>query len=175
MSNKCPRCSGALEPLDIDGVKIDRCGSCRGIFLDKYELNRLNALNSGAAENLNDGAPGSAAIETSDASKKINCLRCSSVMNVVNFSYTSGIFIDHCPACESVWLDNGELAKILQYLKASETISEEESASYQNTLNEIKQRACEQKESGFRSISSGGRMGSIVNFVYKMISKVSGE
>ena len=175
MSNKCPRCWGALELLDIDGVKIDRCGSCRGIFLDKYELNRLNALTSEAAECLNDGVAGHSTIQTPDASKKIKCLRCSSVMQTVNFSYTSGILIDHCPACESVWLDNGELAKILEFLKASESISEEESASYQNTLNEIKDSANKQKESGFRSISSGGKMGSIVNFVYKMISKVSGE
>jgi len=29
-------------------------------------------------------------------------------------------------------------------------------------------------ENNFRSISSGGKMGSIVNFVYKMINKVTG-
>jgi len=40
----CPRC--VTEPLDErvrDGVMIDVCGSCRGIWLDRGELEKLTA------------------------------------------------------------------------------------------------------------------------------------
>ena len=95
-------------------------------------------------------------------------------MQTVNFSYTSGIMIDHCPACNSVWLDNGELGKIIEFLKAGESSGAEDQARYNDLLNEVKNKTRQQMENNFRSISSGGKMGSIVNFVYKMINKVTG-
>ena len=39
----CPRCTSTLEELDRDGITIDRCTSCRGIWLDRGELERLTA------------------------------------------------------------------------------------------------------------------------------------
>ena len=174
MSQNCPRCSNALELMDIDGIKIDRCGSCRGIFLDKYELNRMNAASETAIASLNDAA-GSVASSKNDTGARIKCVRCAAVMETVNFSYTSGIMIDHCPACDSVWLYSGELAKIIEFMKASAKMSEEESAGYTETLDEIKAAAKQKKEGDFRAISSKGKMGSIVNFVYKMIDRISGE
>jgi Zn-finger nucleic acid-binding protein len=38
----CPRCQSAeLAELDRDGVTIDRCSACRGIWLDRGELEKL--------------------------------------------------------------------------------------------------------------------------------------
>lgn len=38
----CPRCTSAsLTELDRDGVTIDRCDRCRGIWLDRGELEKL--------------------------------------------------------------------------------------------------------------------------------------
>ena len=39
----CPRCHAALAELDRDGITIDRCESCRGIWLDRGELEKLVA------------------------------------------------------------------------------------------------------------------------------------
>lgn len=36
--SKCPRCGNDLSERDYKGVKIDQCGSCGGIWLDKGEL-----------------------------------------------------------------------------------------------------------------------------------------
>jgi uncharacterized protein len=39
---RCPRCqSSELAELDREGVTIDRCSSCRGIWLDRGELEKL--------------------------------------------------------------------------------------------------------------------------------------
>ena len=49
----CPRCEGRiLEELDRDGVTIDRCPGCRGVWLDRGELEKLIARASQEA-----GAP----------------------------------------------------------------------------------------------------------------------
>ena len=38
----CPRCNTAsMEELDRDGITLDRCNSCRGIWLDRGELEKL--------------------------------------------------------------------------------------------------------------------------------------
>lgn len=37
----CPKCAGELRSYERNGVTIDQCGNCRGIFLDRGELERL--------------------------------------------------------------------------------------------------------------------------------------
>lgn len=39
----CPRCHSALAELDRDGITLDRCNACRGIWLDRGELEKLLA------------------------------------------------------------------------------------------------------------------------------------
>lgn len=40
----CPRCpSASLHELDRDGITLDRCERCRGIWLDRGELEKLLA------------------------------------------------------------------------------------------------------------------------------------
>ena len=37
----CPKCQGAMRSYERSGVTIDQCTDCRGIFLDRGELERL--------------------------------------------------------------------------------------------------------------------------------------
>ena len=37
----CPKCQAPMLPAERSGVTIDQCGGCRGIFLDRGELERL--------------------------------------------------------------------------------------------------------------------------------------
>lgn len=40
----CPRCpSAALHEIDRDDITLDRCERCRGIWLDRGELEKLLA------------------------------------------------------------------------------------------------------------------------------------
>ena len=39
----CPRCKASLSELDRDGITVDRCDRCRGIWLDRGELEKLLA------------------------------------------------------------------------------------------------------------------------------------
>jgi Zn-finger nucleic acid-binding protein len=37
----CPKCHGEMRQYERSGVTIDQCGECRGIFLDRGELEKL--------------------------------------------------------------------------------------------------------------------------------------
>lgn len=44
---QCPRCDTAsLTEMDRQGITIDRCQSCRGVWLDRGELEKLIARES---------------------------------------------------------------------------------------------------------------------------------
>lgn len=38
---KCPVCSGAMREASRNGVMIDTCTRCRGVWLDRGELDKL--------------------------------------------------------------------------------------------------------------------------------------
>jgi len=42
--NKCPKCGCNLEEREHQGVKIDACPECGGIWLDKGELELIEAI-----------------------------------------------------------------------------------------------------------------------------------
>ena len=48
----CPKCHGQMRSYERSGVTVDQCGECRGIFLDRGELERLVDM-----ENQHYGAP----------------------------------------------------------------------------------------------------------------------
>ncbi|MFC6158228.1 TFIIB-type zinc ribbon-containing protein [Kribbella jiaozuonensis] len=37
----CPKCRGQMRSYERNSVTVDQCGECRGIFLDRGELERL--------------------------------------------------------------------------------------------------------------------------------------
>ena len=41
MELTCPKCQGAMRSYERNGVTIDQCSECRGLFLDRGELERL--------------------------------------------------------------------------------------------------------------------------------------
>ena len=41
MQMTCPKCHGEMRTYERSGVTIDQCTECRGIFLDRGELERL--------------------------------------------------------------------------------------------------------------------------------------
>jgi uncharacterized protein len=60
----CPRCeSSVLVELDRQGITIDRCETCRGVWLDRGELEKLIARETQpAAERPRDDREYAAAV-----------------------------------------------------------------------------------------------------------------
>ena len=57
MELTCPKCQGVMRSYERNGVTIDQCTECRGIFLDRGELDRLvDAENSWHGESARPAA-----------------------------------------------------------------------------------------------------------------------
>lgn len=46
MTMQCPKCGAPMQTFNRNGVQIEQCGGCRGIFLDYGELEALTRLES---------------------------------------------------------------------------------------------------------------------------------
>ena len=41
MAITCPKCGGEMRSYERNGITIEQCAECRGVFLDRGELERL--------------------------------------------------------------------------------------------------------------------------------------
>ena len=53
-SMKCPVCNVDLTMADRQGVEIDYCPQCRGVWLDRGELDKIIERSSGAFGRFGD-------------------------------------------------------------------------------------------------------------------------
>ncbi len=104
----CPRCEGLkLECQEINGIRIDTCGKCGGVWLHKGELDAITHPHDGDIEYCSTDAADIDSI--SDAC----CPKCKGTKMVkVNFISFSDIVLEHCRKCQGLWLDRGELDAI---------------------------------------------------------------
>ena len=104
----CPACKNAMITLELEGVEIDYCTDCGGIWLDAGELELL--LNEpDKAKNLLD----SFKIDSKGTEKKRKCPICDKKMQkIVVGSSKPTLLIDKCSRSDGLWFDKGELQDI---------------------------------------------------------------
>ena len=123
---ECPRCNRPLEIKAVQGVVIDRCARCCGLWFDRGELKRiekaggadmvrllsLTSLRDDEGEEEGEGLPENPAWNdlASDAEDAtINCPRCEGVMDRVPDPAARDVVIDVCGKCGGGWYDGGEI------------------------------------------------------------------
>jgi Zn-finger nucleic acid-binding protein len=125
---KCPRDGATLTNEKYEGVVVDRCPSCGGIWLDSGELRTIQeTIENDYSTTLNKIDLVARAHELARQQKRpeIDCPKCGGHLNPREYSYCSQILIDRCEQCGGVWLDSGELQALEQFF---ETAAEEEKA-----------------------------------------------
>lgn len=103
----CPKCNVELASFSAEGVDMDLCDQCGGVWFDKGEL----AFYTETSEDV--PAIGNAI----DAGRQVNCEcpRCDDVKLVeTRFVEGSDLLVDICPRCKGVFLDKGELKRVEQ-------------------------------------------------------------
>lgn len=113
----CPRCRDIMQPLRLGAVVLSECGQCGGLWLDPETLRRL-CNNREQYESV----VGVLAVHTpssrtaGDTVKYIPCPSCGKLMNRMNFARSSGVIMDVCKT-DGVWLDRGELQRVLGFIE----------------------------------------------------------
>ena len=44
---KCPKCGADLEEIESDGIMVDKCTGCQGVFFDKGEVELMLEVHKG--------------------------------------------------------------------------------------------------------------------------------
>jgi uncharacterized protein len=60
MALRCPKCAGDMATYERSGITVDQCRECRGIFLDRGELEKLVDAEGGAWIGPQPGVPAQA-------------------------------------------------------------------------------------------------------------------
>jgi Zn-finger nucleic acid-binding protein len=88
------------------------------------------------------------------------------VCNEVNLvmSERQGIEIDYCPQCRGVWLDRGELDKIIERAMASATATAPSRGTAQAPYRDYPERRKDEDEDRYRSKKRRGFLGDLFDF-----------
>jgi membrane associated rhomboid family serine protease len=105
---RCPRCPGQLESVSYEGVDLDICMLCHGLWFDKGELAKFNKFDADFPL-----APGKGITKKRSG---VRCPRCNVLMKVVQYAPGANFEVDRCGNCGGVWLDRYEIRKIQEIL-----------------------------------------------------------
>ncbi len=104
----CPVCKHEpMVVLELNGVEIDYCFKCRGIWLDQGELELLLEGSENHQEVIS-----SFTVDENNKEKKRRCPICSKHMQKV-YSDNNKVLIDRCSKRHGLWFDGGELRQII--------------------------------------------------------------
>lgn len=94
----CPRDERPLDKVVVDGVTVDRCGRCRGVWFDAGELRRVTREPEIERQATRE--------RRVPLRSPFACPRCAGACNL---AYVEEVAVDVCVECKGVWLDAGEL------------------------------------------------------------------
>ncbi len=129
----CCQCQIPMESINVGSANsafyIERCSTCQALFFDPGELDEyihrhvreVFAIDFKGLQNLQQQNRLGAIIYR-------KCPVCQGMMNRVNFGRTSGIIVDQC-IDHGLYLDAGELQRILAWVRKGGRLAEEKSRS----------------------------------------------
>lgn len=102
----CPKCRNAMHEISFEGVVLDFCDSCQGIWFDKDEL----AFTMELSTDISDISE----VQKDARTTEHDCPRCGSPQKLeeMKFVRIQDLLLDRCPECKGIWVDKGELPKI---------------------------------------------------------------
>lgn len=107
---QCPKCKNAMEQVDVAGVEIDRCTSCKGLWFDLNEHDDARA----AATELDEGH--AEVGKRFNQVEKIKCPCCpDSLMLKMVDAKQPHIWFESCPTCHGRYYDAGEYRDLAKF------------------------------------------------------------
>ncbi|MGD2108437.1 MAG: zf-TFIIB domain-containing protein [Phycisphaerae bacterium] len=147
----CPRCNVKMPTIDLaieGGCLIDRCSRCLGMFFDLGELNAV--VQSSVSEVYRIDRQRLAALIEEEGTvestvKYVKCPVCRQLMNRKNYGARSGVVTDTCRD-HGVWLDGGELGRILKWVKAGGQLHDAQYQRDEQRKAERRQRVTDKED-----------------------------
>ena len=103
----CPKCKGELSEIDSsEGITLDFCGSCKGLWFDAGEVAEYFELSEDVPE-----------LDKARATASLldwQCPKCSGAVEELLYTALHDLKVDRCRACGGIWLDHGEVPNLHQ-------------------------------------------------------------
>ncbi len=113
----CPSCASSdFSPLNTsEGVTIDYCMGCKGIWFEKGEL----AFYVETTQDL----PSLQSSRDSGTDSALSCPQCDGgVMTELPYLTGESLLLDYCGSCAGIWLDAKEIVKLEDLARRVEPI-----------------------------------------------------
>ena len=131
----CPKCRIELETKVIQGIEVDECTACEGIWCTGEELKQIKDKTDSDLNWMDfDIMKHPERFKAKTA--KLNCPGCDKPMDVLDYDDTA-VEIDYCSSCQCIWLDKNELENIIAALER-EVLSKSTSNYVKETIEEAK-------------------------------------
>jgi Zn-finger nucleic acid-binding protein len=108
-THNCPSCGTALADGSIEGHELLYCTRCRGMLIEMGKfLGMLDGLREHRYWSRSSQAP-----RSRDAGRVLRCPLCALEMDKHPYGGGGNIDVDSCESCGVLWLDRGELSRIV--------------------------------------------------------------
>jgi Zn-finger nucleic acid-binding protein len=101
---QCPKCAAEMQTVEYEGVQVDRCTGCKGIWFDILEHEDLKSISG--SESIDIGSVEMGKLQ--DGNNRINCPVCKVPMIRMVVSAQPHINYEACTVCYGIYLDAGE-------------------------------------------------------------------
>ena len=109
-SLKCPMCAATLVAAAVNRIRILACPNCHGNLIKQSEL---EPIIESAPPTDSDIARLNCPPDFTELQRKFACPSCQGIMESYAYAGTGAVIIQSCGTCQLIWLDFGELSKII--------------------------------------------------------------
>ena len=111
----CVKCNSILDRATFQGLEVDLCPKCGGLWLDRGEITRAAKLpetGAGSPARPADAEPGTA---PGPDGEHAPCPACAGSLSEVMLGT---VHVDYCNTCHGIFLDRGELQAAVEAVRA---------------------------------------------------------
>jgi Zn-finger nucleic acid-binding protein len=113
----CPVCSEAMVAYEWEGVEIDSCAVCGGVWLDAGEVEVIAEL-----AGVDRGAVSGALVRANGpVDGKRRCPRCREKLRTMTVGGGRSVELDACPEHHGLWFDRGEVRDFITSFDTGES------------------------------------------------------
>ena len=111
---KCPKCISPMIKVSFQGVEVDRCTDCQGLWFDEFEKDDLLKIKHSEKIDIGDPKVG----REFDRVNCVFCPRCETRMVRMAALGQPHIRFEHCIVCAGCFLDAGEFRDLKRHTVA---------------------------------------------------------
>jgi Zn-finger nucleic acid-binding protein len=101
---QCPKCNGGMTTIEYEGVSVDRCTGCNGLWFDMLEREHLKWIEGSESIDIGSAETG----EKYNRMKFVRCPVCKTELIEMVDREQPHIHYEACTSCYGIFFDAGE-------------------------------------------------------------------